>query len=175
MRCVTVSIVLIVPGLLLTGLSGCAEAPVTGPDVCSAASQHLADCLGQAPATDGGSCDEAHANRILESECSALTTAVGKGDAWWCTPWSGPWVVGCGGGSSWETETETTGSLVGSIDYAWDNFGSQISSMSCALVVLTDARGEEVGRTHTSVHGGFAFDGALEEAAEFVAKPERWW
>ncbi|MEM9187740.1 MAG: carboxypeptidase-like regulatory domain-containing protein [Myxococcota bacterium] len=136
--------------VLLLALGGCAVSDEAS--VCDQAAVHVAECYG-VEATAPTSCDPGAAAEVLGTECSALDQ--GKADGWWCI-WN-PFLPGCGGG-----DRSTTHDLRGGVDFAWDAFGSQISSISCAEVVLENADGEEVGRASTNVHGSFLFED-LEE------------
>lgn len=130
--------------------------------LCAEASEHLAACFGQEVGLLPTTCNEAEAQRILSAGCDTLVADQGKADAWWCTPWTPPWVAGCGGDGG-SSAGQPDRALVGNVDYSWDSLGSAVSSVSCALVVVTDANGDEVARAHTGVSGGFAVEGPLPE------------
>lgn len=158
------------------GGGAAANNSASSDDACAEASRHLAACFEQEVEALPTECDAAQAERILGTDCDTLNTSLGKADAWWCTPWTPPWVMGCGGGFSGNNGGTSggTGEVLGGVDFSWDNLGSAVSSVSCALVVLTDAEGAEVGRAHTSVHGGFAFDEAVEPGEYTVTVYDRY-
>lgn len=66
--------------LLLSTSAGCIAAGDQSP--CDAAAEHIADCLGEAPAEDQV-CDEASAEQILDLTCDELASGGGKGDGLW--------------------------------------------------------------------------------------------
>ncbi|MBH25824.1 MAG: hypothetical protein CMH57_15565 [Myxococcales bacterium] len=127
-------------------------------DVCAEATQHLATCFEQEVEELPSGCDEAQASFILDASCDELSTSLGKADAWWCSPWTPPWVLGCGeagggGGGSINAPEVTINGYVG---FAYEGFlGQGGSSISCALVVVTDSDGAEVARTHSERGGSF--------------------
>ena len=155
-----------------------------GDDLCARASEHLAACLGQEAGPPAEQCDEAQAGQLLATDCSAFEADPGKADglAWWCTPWTPPWVAGCGGSTPAEPEAPAGDGLSqesgicgqgeerslnpvlarGRVDFAFDSLGSQISAVSCARVALRDPLGNLVAVAHTGVNGRFELRGAVK-------------
>ncbi len=151
---------------LILGLSllmgACAEESVIPDDgaVCQEANAHLAMCFGQ-QASEATSCNSSEAERILNADCQQLSTSLGKADAWWCNSWNSSWALGCGGSDGGNDDSDqalASGSITGRVDHSWDSIGSSESSVSCALVVIRDAEGQEVARTHSANTGGYRVD-----------------